>query len=171
MLEKAENGVSLAEDSRLQQTAEMLRQLEGAAVLGDYDAAETEKGRVAEEAEDAIVLLFFGVRRIDEGEIEWRVGGLVAGGEFFEGAESIEREDLGFGLDFKRGEIAADQGGGGGVIFDEYGLCGAAAEGFDADGTGAGEDVEEARAGDFGGEDIEESFAQAVAGGAEGVAS
>lgn len=170
VLEKAEGSIALAEDARLQQAAETLGELEGAAVLGDYDAAETEKGRVAEEAEDAIVFLFFGVRRVDEDEIEGRVGGLVAGSEFFEGAESIEREDLGFGLDFERGEIAADQGGGGGVVFDEEGLRGAATESFDADGAGAGEDVEEARAGDFGCEDVEEGFAQAVAGGTEGVA-
>jgi len=105
VLEKAENGVSLAEDSRLQQTAEMLRQLEGAAVLGDYDAAETEKGRVAEEAEDAVVLIFFrrraGQRRRNRMEGRWA----CAGGKFFEGAESVEREDLRFGLDSREARL------------------------------------------------------------------
>jgi len=170
VLEKAESGVALTEDSRLQQAAETLRELEGAAVFGDNDAAETEKGSVAEEAEDAIVLRFFGIGRIDESEIEGSVGRLVASGEFFERAEGVERKDLGFGLDFERGEVAADQCGGGGMIFDEDSLGGAAAEGFDADGAGAGEYVEEAGAGYFGSEDIEESFAEAVAGGAQGVA-
>jgi len=53
------------------------------------------------------------------------------------------------------------------VIFDEGYVGGAAAEGFDADGAGAGEDVEEARACYGGAEDVEERFAQAVAGGTE----
>ncbi len=44
---------------------------------------------------------------------------------------------------------------------------GAAAEGFDAYGAGAGEDVEEARACDAGAKDVEERFAEAVAGGTE----
>src|ERR1700682_6172410 len=91
MLEKAESGVALTEDSRLQQAAETLRELDGAAMFGDYDAAEDEKGSVAEEAEDAIVLHFFGVGRIDESEIEGSVGRLVPSGEFFEGAEGVER--------------------------------------------------------------------------------
>lgn len=54
------------------------------------------------------------------------------------------------------------------MIFDEDGFGGAAAEGFDADGAGAGEDVEEARACDGGAEDVEEGFAQAVTGGTKG---
>ena len=108
MFEEAESGVALAEDSRLQQAAETLRELEGAAVLGDHDAAEAEKGSVAEKAEDAIILSFFRVRRVDEGEIESSVGRLVAGGEFFERAEGVERKDLGFRLDIESGEIAAD---------------------------------------------------------------
>lgn len=53
------------------------------------------------------------------------------------------------------------------MIFDEGYVGGAAAEGFDADGAGPGEDVEEARAYDAGAEDVEEGFAKAVAGGAE----
>src|SRR5450432_2823512 len=56
------------------------------------------------------------------------------------------------------------------MIFDEGGVSGAAAKGFDADGSGAGEDVEEAGAGNAATEHVEEGFAQAVAGGAEGEA-
>jgi hypothetical protein len=47
-------------------------------------------------------------------------------------------------------EILADEFGGGGMIFDEEHVLRAAAEGFDADGAGAGEEVEEMGAGDFG---------------------
>jgi len=53
------------------------------------------------------------------------------------------------------------------VIFEEGYVGGAAAEGFDADGAGAGENVEEARARYGGAENVEERFAQAVAGGTE----
>jgi len=53
------------------------------------------------------------------------------------------------------------------VIFDEGYVGGAAAEGFDADGASAGEEVEEARADYARAEDVEERFAKAVAGGTE----
>ena len=170
VLEEAEGGVALAEDAGLQEAADALRQIESAAMLGDYEAALAEERGGAEEAEGAVVLNFFGVGGIDEDEIEWCVGGFVAGGEFFEGAEGVEGEDKGSGLDFEGCEIAPDESGGGSVVFDEDDFDGAAAYGFDADGAGAGEDVEEARAGDVGAEDVEEGFAEAVAGGAEGVA-
>ncbi len=50
------------------------------------------------------------------------------------------------------------------MIFDEGHVSSAAAEGFDADGTGAGKDVEEARAYHARAEDVEKRFAQAIAG-------
>src|SRR6267154_93689 len=56
------------------------------------------------------------------------------------------------------------------MIFDEDGLRCAAADCFDADSAGAGEDIEEAGAGDVGTENVEESFAQTIAGRTEGVA-
>ena len=56
------------------------------------------------------------------------------------------------------------------MIFDEGRVSGAATEGFDADRSGAGENVEEARAGNTSAEHVEESFAETVAGGAEGEA-
>ena len=56
------------------------------------------------------------------------------------------------------------------MVFDEDYFCCAAACGFDTDGAGAGEDVEETRTGDVGTEDVEKGFAEAVAGGTEGVA-
>jgi len=56
------------------------------------------------------------------------------------------------------------------VIFDEDDFGGSAAESFNADGTGSGEEVYEARTGDVGSQHVEEGFAQAVAGGAQGEA-
>lgn len=71
-------------------------------------------------------------------------------------------------LDFEGCEVAADEGGGGGVVFDEDDFDGASACGLDADGAGASEDVEKARTANIGTEDVEEGFAEAIAGGAEG---
>src|SRR5258708_35859953 len=56
------------------------------------------------------------------------------------------------------------------MIFDEDDLRCAAADCFDADSASASENIEEVRAGDVGTENIEESFAQTIAGGAESVA-
>src|SRR5882762_1810894 len=140
-------------------------QLEGAAMLDDDEAALAEKWG---EAEDAVVLVFFGVGRVDENEIEWWVRGLVAGGEFLESAQGVEGKDLCSVGDCERFEIAADESRGGGMVFDEDDVDGAAACSFDTDRAGAGEDVEEARAGDVGAEDVEEGFAEAIAGGTEG---
>ena len=108
VLEEAEGGVALAEEAGLQEAADTLRQIESAAVLGDYEAALAEKWRGAEEAEDAVVLIFFGVGGIDEDETEWSVGGLVAGGDFLERPEGVEGEDMGCAGDCERFEVAAD---------------------------------------------------------------
>ena len=170
VLEEAEGGVALAEDASLQESADAVGELEGAAVLSNDEAALAKKWGEAEEAEDAVVLRFFGIGRVDEDEIEWGVGRFVLVGDFLEGAEGVEGEDLGSVVDCQRFEITADQDGGGGVVFDEDDFEGAAAERFNADGAGAGKDIEEAGTGDVGAEDVEEGFAKTVAGRAEGVA-
>ena len=155
MLEEAEGGIALAEDAGLVETTEALRELVRAAMLGDDQAALAKKWGGAEESEDALVLIFFGVRRVDESEIEGGVGGLVACGEFLEGAEGVQREDVHSVGDFKGLEIASDQDGGGRVVFDKHHFGRAAADGFDADGAGAGEDIEEAGTADIGAEHVE----------------
>jgi hypothetical protein len=94
VLEEAEGGVALAEDAGLQEAADALRQIESAAVLDDDEAALAEKRGGAQETEDTVVLIFFGVGRVDEDEIEWGIGGLVAGGDFFESAEGVEGKDM-----------------------------------------------------------------------------
>ncbi len=139
-------------------------------MLGDDEAGGAEKWGGAEEAEDAVVLIFFRVGRIEKYEIEWGVGRFVLARDFLEGAEGVDREDMGSGGDCERFEIATNQDSSGGVILDEDDFDGAATKSFDPDGAGAGENVEETRAGDVGAEDVEEGFAQAIAGGAEGIA-
>ena len=56
------------------------------------------------------------------------------------------------------------------MILEEHNFSGTAAERFDADGTGAGEKIEEAATWNAFSKDIEERFAEAVAGGAKGQA-
>ena len=136
-------------------------------MLEDDEGVGSEEIGGGEEFECAGVIDVSGVGRIDENEIEWRSGRSVARGEFLEGGEGVGGEDGVAGGDFERVEILADEFCGGRVIFDKGNMGGAAAEGFDADGAGAGEDVKETRAYDAGAEDVEERFAKAVAGGTE----
>lgn len=79
----------------------------------------------------------------------------------------IHLQDGGAFADLQGFEIVADEFGGGGVILNEQHVFGAAAQGLDADRAGAGEKIEEAGARDSGGENVEEGFAEPVAGGAE----
>ena len=168
VLEEAEGGVALAEDASLEKAADALGEIESAAVLGDDEAALAEKWGGAEEVEDAVVLRFFGVGRVDEHEIEWGVSRFVLVGDFLEGAEGVEGEDLRAAGDCEGCEVATNQDSGGSVVFDEDDFEGAAAEGFDADSAGSGEKINEARAGYVGSQYVEECFAQTVAGGAQG---
>jgi len=69
-------------------------------------------------------------------------------------------------LDFQHGDVGADGGGGFGFALGEPAEIGAAAEGFYANSAGAGVKVGELCAVDARGEDVEEGFAEAVAGGA-----
>ena len=68
--------------------------------------------------------------------------------------------------DLERGKIFADGGQRGGCVFREPDVRCAAADGLNADGAGAGVEIDESRAFDAGGEDVEKRFAEAVAGGA-----
>ena len=108
MLKETEGGVALAENAGLQKASDAMGEFVSAPVLGNNQAALAEERSGAEEAEDAVVLIFLGVGRIDKNEIEWGVGGLVAGGEFFEGAEGVEGENLRSVLDCEGREVAAD---------------------------------------------------------------
>src|SRR6266481_3374443 len=109
VLEKAEGGVALAKDARLKEAADSMGQLEGAAVLSDDEAALAEK---CGGAEDAVVLRFFGVGRVDEDEIEWGVSRPVLVGDFLESAEGVEGEDLRAAGDCEGFEVATDQNSG-----------------------------------------------------------
>jgi hypothetical protein len=66
-------------------------------------------------------------------------------------------------------EIFAQGAEGGRGVLDEDDVGRAATEGLDADGSGAGEEIGEDSVSDARSEDIEESLAEAVRGGAGGV--
>jgi hypothetical protein len=68
-------------------------------------------------------------------------------------------------------EIFAQGAEGGRGVLDEDDVGRAAAEGLDADGSGAGEEIGEDSVSDARSEDIEEGLAEAVRGGAGGVAA
>src|SRR5712692_4458805 len=102
--------------------------------------------------------------------VECGRAGVFSSRQHGEAAKSVHGEHGHASIDAQRFEIAANQRGSGGVIFDEDDFGSAAAEGFDADGAGSGEKIDESRAEDVGGQHVEERFAQAVAGGAQGEA-
>ena len=72
------------------------------------------------------------------------------------------------GGDAKGGEVGVQRFEGGGGVFGEPDVACAAADGFDADRSGTGVEVGEGRVEEAGGEDVEQGFAEAIAGGAGG---
>jgi Zn-dependent protease/CBS domain-containing protein len=89
------------------------------------------------------------------------VGVLCEAFEQGTGASLFDGEVVG---DFEGFEVGADGGERGLGLLGEPDVSCAAAEGLDADGTGAGVEIGEAAVGDAGREDVEEGLAQAVAG-------
>jgi len=88
------------------------------------------------------------VGRVGEDQVKWR-GGRRRPGEDIGGENLAERGGVGCAEGFgDGGEVGANDGGGGGMVFHPGDMDGAAAEGFEAVGAGAGEEVEDARAGD-----------------------
>ena len=132
-------------------------------VFDDDDATRGDEVRGVKECEDFLVVGGFFVGWIEEEEI----GEQAAGGNFFQAAQSWGLDQLRGGPNVERFEIFADQARGFGARFDEDCFARAAADGFDAYGAGSGEEVNEE--GIFYGraENVEEGFAQAIAGGAK----
>ncbi len=96
--------------------------------------------------------------------------GANSSGEHGEAAKSVDGEHGHAGVDAQEFKVAANEGGGGGVIFDKDDFGGTTAKGFDADGAGSGEEIDESRTGYVGGQHVEKCLAQAVAGRAQGEA-
>jgi hypothetical protein len=152
---KSEAGIALAENADALEVANNFRQVEGVAMFGGDDAGWGKKFRGAEKGENAAIVFGGGVGRIEINEIELCCCGGRFGSKFFQATQNVERENARAGSDFEGGKIFADEGRGGRVIFDEDGFARATTERFDADCSGAGEEVEETRIGNVVGEDIE----------------
>jgi len=134
-----------------------------AGVLGDDDGVggENDFVVVGEEVERGAVLVAGLVGWVEEDEVH---GASVldhgveqlADAAVFDGVATLQLE---------RGDVGADGERGFGLAFGKPDEVCAAAEGLDADGAGAGVEVGELGAFDTGREDVEERFAEAIAGG------
>ena len=167
---EAEGGVALLDQAGVREGAETGGEWGFGAVLGDDQSVGGEDlaaTGAAEEVEGELVLGGGLGGRVEEDHVDG-VGELGGFGETLEqsaGAAVFDGE--GFG-DFEGGEVGAQGGEGGGGVLGEPDVGGAAAERLDADGSGAGVEIEETAVGDTRGEDVEEGLAEAVAGGAGG---
>jgi len=160
---EAERGVALFEKANAFETVEALGKNGFVMMLDDHKAVRSDEMRGIEKFEDAEMLVAFGVGRIEKNEI----GEQMAGGEDSEGAKRVVLHDGCAFADVEREEIFAYQASRGRMRFSEEDFAGAAAESFDADCTGASEEVDEEGAFDGRAENVEESFAESIAGGTE----
>ena len=131
-------------------------------MLGDDEGLRREAGGTTEEAESLGVgfFVFVGWVEVEEVDAGWREAL-----EERHGAAVFHGEGL---RDVEGGEVCAEGFEGGRGVFGEEDVAGSAAEGFDADGAGAGIEIDEGGVGEARGEDVEEGFAEAVTGGAGG---
>lgn len=164
--EEGQGGVAVADCADLVERADLLGEGEDAAVLGDDDGVPGQERASAEKFENAVVFGGGGVGRVEEDVSELRRRFALARGKSFESAECVDGKNGGSPANIEAREIGFDERDGRAVRFDEGGGGGSAADGFDADGSGAGEEIEEVPAFKVGTEDVEERFTEIVAGGA-----
>lgn len=136
--------------------------LEAAGALEDDEAVARQRFvENGEELGGELLDLFVG--RVDENEVVGCVAWGLPFGGVGRGDGCIQFFLHAFGDDL---DVVADHDGGSFVEFYESGVTGAAAEGFEAVGAGAGEEVEAALVFDPGGGAGEDALAQLVHGGA-----
>ncbi len=139
-------------------------------MFGDNQAAWCKKRCGAKKGEHAAIFIGSSVRRIEENDVERNAGGRVFRAEALQAPQRVELENACASTDAERIKILLNEGGSGRMVFDEHNFTGTATKRFDADGASAGEEVEEAAAGDASSQDVEKRLAEAVAGGAKGKA-
>ncbi len=168
---EGEGSVALLAGAGLGEEAAAVGERFSAAVFGDDEGVGGEDGAAwltAQEAEGGGILGVEVPGRIEEDEVE-RGGGVAQ--QLVEECGGAFGIDVESGCDFESGQVGSDGGDGGGGFFGEGDVGGAAAEGLDSDGAGAGVKIGEAAAGNAGRDDVEEGLAEAVAGGAGEVAA
>src|ERR1700689_5067292 len=104
-----------------------------------------------------------GIGRIEEN----KVGDEVASGEFIEATHGVGCDYFYAGANIEGCEVLAHQANAVGIAVNEENFARASADGFDSDCASAGVQVDEERVFDGRAENVEERFAQAVAGGAD----
>jgi hypothetical protein len=153
--EKGETGIALAEHADALQLTECPRKIESAAVFGDDESVRREKRSGAEKGEGAAVFVGGGIGGIEKNDVERRARRSVFRGEALQAPQGVELENPCATANAEGIEILLNESGSARMVFDEHDVGGTAAERFDADGARAGEDVEEAAAGNAPGEDVE----------------
>src|SRR5580704_9804664 len=139
-------------------------------MLYDDFRLRAQEGSRAQKTEDLGVFVDGCVGRIDENEIVAWFAGSVLRGKFFQAAEGVDGKNGGSAVNAEGFEVAAYQRCCWGVIFDEDDFRCAAAQGFDAHGAGASEDIDEAGTVHRVAQNIEQSLTQTIGGGAKGLA-
>lgn len=165
---KSESRVPLAQQANALENAERFGEIERFAMFDNDDGGGGEKAGRGEIFQHARIIACGCVGRVDKHIVILVTAGFELRFQSFETAKGVSTEDRRVRGNFQRSEIFVDERDAGRVIFDECCVSGAATQGFYADGAGAGEDIEEARAGNSRAKDVEKSFAQAIAGGTHG---
>jgi len=165
--EEGEAGVALAQHANTFETTERLWKLGGAPVLGDYKGARRKERSGTEKCEDAAVFVGSGIRGIKENDIECRAGGSMFRCEELQGASSVKLQDSCSAADAEGIEVLLNESGSRRMIFDEDGFRCTAAQRLDANGAGTREDIKEAAGRNAFGDNVEERFAETIAGRAQ----
>jgi len=91
--EERETRVSLTKDTGAFEITQRLRKIEGAAVLGDNEAAWCKKRGGAKEGKYATVFVGGSVRGIEENNVEGNACGSVLRSEALQGPQGVELEN------------------------------------------------------------------------------
>jgi hypothetical protein len=165
---KSKGRVSLTECTHALEFARNLGQFMGMAVFGDDYGVGREQFGGAEKLQRHPIFVDFGVRGIEEHQIESCAGRFRC--QLCKRFRGLQIHHSRTGANIERLQILADQCRRWTVLLHKYRFACAAAQRFDSNRTGAGEQIEETRTQNAIGNDIEKCFAQPVAGGPKRVA-
>ena len=135
---------------------ENFRKLKVAAMLGNNQRPGREERSGTKKCEYAAIFVSGRIRRIEENDVERRVGGSVFRSEALQATQSVELQDPRAAANTERIEVFLYERGGRWMIFDEHDFDSAPAERFDTDGAGPCKDIQESATGDAFGKNVEE---------------
>lgn len=111
--EEGDAGIALTKHADTFQLTECLRKIEGAAVLGDNEAAWCKKRSGGKEGKDAAVFVNGGIRRIEENDVERSACRSVLRSEALQAPQRVELENACVPTNAERIEILLNESGGG----------------------------------------------------------